>query len=279
MGVYLKGEEVLIFKNKDYSDNEYPGCLVGETFRVGKVIHYDDSEERYWVRGEDKKDYIGHYYYGRYDHKGDNAVIMSRSDFLRLLRPKIEELSNNITNTMDGILCLLEWFNSNCYPIMRINGNISVFDEKNDKYRDVNNFGKYLEVGEKICSFNCSDENESDNLDCVIKAMLNHGFVSATITSRTDDDKIPTYTATYGKDNEYTLNGFYAEVRPGSPVFLRPRDLLILIRAKSKELEDINRKDNIELARLQKLYHEVSGSIIGNSGYVPQTVVEQVNKK
>ena len=100
----------------------------------------------------------------------------------------------------------------------------------------------------------------------------NNGFINATIESRVEDSKYSTYIATFGKDNEHTLSGYYAKAYPGNAVFLRKQDLLRLIRAKSKELQNLIEEDEKALKKIQKLYHELAGDIIGNEGYIPEVI-------
>lgn len=274
MEKYKKGEEILIFKNKDYDCNVYPDCLVDETFREGEIIHYDETSGKYWARDSKGEEFFGrHYYDSVTSDKKDNAIIISRAEYIVLVYMRMKSLSKRLNDNIDYNMILLGWFNSNASTVKHIDDEIIAFDDRTHEYRIMANSNKYLEKGDTVCAFSCNIEKDDDKLECVLNALRsNNGFINATIESRVEDSKYSTYIATFGKDNERTLSGYYAKAYPGNAVFLRKQDLLRLVRAKSKELQKLIEEDEKTLKKIQKLYHELAGDIIGNEGYIPEVI-------
>lgn len=269
MEKYKKGEEILIFKNKDYDSTD----LVDGTFREGKIIHYDEISDKYWVRDSKGEEFFGRCYYSVTSDKKDNAVFISKAEFIVLVYERMKFLSGRLNDNIDYNLILLDWFNENVRTVKHIDDEIIAIDDRTHEYRIMANPNKYLEKGDTVCAFSCNIEKGDDKLECVLNALRsNNGFINATIESRVEDSKYSTYIATFGKDNERTLSGYYANAYPGNAVFLRKQDLLRLIRAKSKELQNLIEEDEKALKKIQKLYHELAGDIIGNEGYIPEVI-------
>ena len=186
---------------------------------------------------------------------------------------RMKSLSERLNDNIDYNMILLGWFNSNASTVKHVDGEIIVFDDITHEYRIMDNSNKYLEKGDTVCAFSCNIEKDDDKLECVLNALRsNYGFVNATIATRVSDSKHSTYIATFGKNNERTLSGYYAKAYPGYAVFLRKQDLLRLIRAKKNELQNLIEEDEKALKKIQKLYHELAGDIIGNEGYIPEVI-------
>lgn len=168
---------------------------------------------------------------------------------------------------------LFHWFNAIAQNTKLIGNDIVILNDKTSEYGIMADPNAHLEVGERVCAFNCNTGKSDDKLECVFEALRNNdGYTAVTIESRVEDSVNSMYIATFGSKNEYTLHGYYAKAYQGNNVLLRKQDLMRLLSAKSKMLTEKIKADERMIEKLLSLYYKLAGDTIGDKGYIPETV-------